>query len=159
MMDPKELDIVDVPPVKKRIYLYPGFASSDQFVAPWWIRQQGCQPYERWASISRSGMEVARVKFNLREGPQEHPLLGHLAHGYVDILLFEVAVSARGQGVGRAVLEAIQQRYPRARLTALNDDDDSRGFWDRVGWTRHENPDPLMRASRAEYSRPVDTVR
>lgn len=158
-MDHEELTIVDVPPIKKRIYWYPGFEPSDQFVAPWWIRQQDCESYERWVSISRAGVEVARVKFDLHEDAQEHPLFGSLTHGYLDILVLEVALSARGRGIGRAVLDAIKSRYPMVRLTTLNDGDDSRGFWDKVGWTRHENANPLRRSPRVTYSCPVRTPR
>lgn len=158
-MEHEALEIIEVPPVKKRIYFYPGFAQSDQFVAPWWGRQQACEAYEHWISVTRAGVEVARAKFVLHEGPQDHPLLGSLTHGYLDILVLEVALSERGNGVGRAVLDAIARRYPLVRLTALNDGDGSRGFWDRVGWTRHEHPEPLMRSPRVTYSCPVSTRR
>ncbi len=76
-----------------------------------------------------------------------------MPHGQLDILAFEVAVSARLQGVGRTAIHAIREMYPEPRLTALNDDATSRQFWDRIGWIRHQPPHPLFaNVERVTYS-------
>lgn len=75
-----------------------------------------------------------------------------MPRGQLDILALEVAVSARGQGIGRDVLRAIRDLFPLPRLTALNDNAESRGFWDTLGWVRHEHPNPLLRSERVTYS-------
>ncbi|WP_129588099.1 hypothetical protein [Rathayibacter oskolensis] len=108
--------------------------------------------FDHWMSVQSGGIEVARCKFVLDARPTSNRLLGTLPHGQLDILAVEVAVSARGRGVGRGVLTAINELYPLPRLTALNDDERSRGFWDAVGWVRHEPPHPLLRSERVTYS-------
>lgn len=150
-MDAVAVSLVEVFPRKKRTYWYT-FEPSDHFVKPWWGRESSPSEAEHWLSIQQSEVEVARSKFVLYPDARTHPLLGDMPHGQLDILAFEVAVPMRGQGVGREALRAIRLRYPLPRLTALNDDARSRGFWDRVGWIRHESANPFLRCERVTYS-------
>lgn len=133
------VSLVEVSARKKRTLWHPQFEPSDQFVKPWWGPESTVYASDRWVSGWRDGVEVARCKFVLNEEPCSHRSLGDMPHGQLDILALEVAVSARGQGVGRAVLHGLRELHPRPRLTALNDDAQSRGFWDAVGWVRHES--------------------
>ncbi len=107
-----------------------------------------------WLSIQRDGVEVARCKFVLNERPQSHPVLGEMPNGQLDILALEVAISVRQCGIGRETLRAIREIYPFVRLTALNDDAGSRGFWDTMGWVRHESSNPLFRSEESLTPRP-----
>ncbi|MBD8702838.1 MULTISPECIES: hypothetical protein [Frigoribacterium] len=150
-MDASKLLLIEVFPRKKRTYFYT-FEPSDHFVKPWWGRELFISEVDHWVSIQRAGDEVARCKFSLFPGPRSNPLLGEMPDGQLDILAFEVAVHERGRGLGREALRLIRSKYPAPRLTALNDDEHSRGFWDRLGWVRHESQNFFMRSERVTYS-------
>lgn len=132
------LSIVELQPRKKRVYSYV-FEPSDRFHKPWWRPEQSINGNEHWLSFEQGGVEVARCKFTLDEEPRSHPTLGNMPHGQLDILAFEVAKEEQRRGLGRLALHAIREMHPLPRLTALNDDAASRGFWDRMGWVRHES--------------------
>jgi hypothetical protein len=136
-MDVDPLLVVELEPRKKGVYWHV-FESSGRFVKPWWGPESSIDGRERWPSFERGGVEVARCKFMLYE-PCSHPQLGDMPYGQLDILVLEVATEEQRQGIGRRVLLAIREMYPLPRLTALNDDAASRGFWDQVGWVRHES--------------------
>ncbi|NYF15996.1 ribosomal protein S18 acetylase RimI-like enzyme [Microbacterium sp. AK009] len=145
------LSLSEIHPLKKRKYWHV-FEPSSEFVAPWWGPEDSIADDDHWLSGQLAGAEVARCKFVLDISPQSHPVLGEMPRGQLDILALEVAVSARGQGIGRDVLRAIRDLFPLPRLTALNDNAESRGFWDSLGWVRHEHPNPLLRSERVTYS-------
>ncbi|WP_156786389.1 hypothetical protein [Microterricola viridarii] len=129
------------------------FAPSSEFPAPWWEQELWVNRGEHWLSIQRDGIEVVRCKFHLTGGQLSRKMLGSMPTGQLDILAFEVALSARRQGVGRAALRAIRDMYPEPRLTALNDDATSRRFWDGVGWVRHQPTSPVLAGvERVTYS-------
>lgn len=151
-MDAAQLSLVEVRPRKERVYWYT-FEPSDEFVKPWWRRESSIRESEHWISVQRAGIEVARCKFTLDERPTSNPVLGVMPHGQLDILALEVAVSSQRCGVGRGVLCALRAMYPLPRLTALNDNEGSRGFWDSVGWSRHESPHEWLRSERVTYSK------
>jgi hypothetical protein len=150
-MNTSEALLVEVFPMKKRTYSYT-FQPSDRFVKAWWGREPFVSEVDHWVSIQRAGDEVARCKFCLFPGPRSNPLLGEMLDGQLDIVALEVAVPERGRGLGRETLRLIRSKHPAPRLTALNDDEHSRGFWDRLGWVRHESPHPFMRSERVTYS-------
>ena len=151
-MDAEPLSVIEVHPRRKGRSWY-AFQSSSQFVKPWWRDDVEPAAVEHWLSVQRAGDEVARCKFILFPEKRSNPLLGEMPHGQLDILAFEVALSLRGRGIGRDTLLAIKATYPTPRLTALNDDEKSRGFWDSVGWIRHESPHPFLRTvQRRTYS-------
>ena len=145
------VSLVEIFPRKKRTYWHV-FEPSDHFSKPWWGRESAPSDAAHWVSVQQDGAEVARCKFVLYPGPQPNSFLGDMPDGQLDILALEVAIAARGRGIGREVLRLIRLKYPLPRLTALNDDEHSRGFWDRVGWIRHESPHPLMRSERVTYT-------
>ena len=148
-MDVDPLSIVELEPRKKRTYWYV-FEPSKRFAKSWWGREQFVYGNERWLAFERGGVEVARCKFILI-GPRSDPGFGDMPHGQLDILALEVATEDQRRGIGRKVLLAIRERHPLPRLTALNDDAASRGFWDRVGWIRHE-PTRGFFSERVTYS-------
>jgi GNAT superfamily N-acetyltransferase len=149
-MDVDPLSILELKPRKKRIYWYV-FEPSDRFRKPWWQHEESIYGNEHWLSFERGGVEVARCKFILYEEPRSHSDLGDMPYGQLDILAFEVATEEQGRGIARRALLAIREMYPLPRLTALNDDAVSRGFWDRVGWVRYE-PQRGFFAERVTYS-------
>jgi GNAT superfamily N-acetyltransferase len=149
-MDVAPLSIVELRPQKKRIYWYV-FEPSGRFLQPWWGREGWIDGNEHWLSFECEGVEVARCKFILYEGPRSDPNLGDMPYGQLDILALEVAVDEQRHGIGRRALLAIRDMHPLPRLTALNDDAASRGFWDRVGWKRHESR-PEFFSERVTYS-------
>ncbi|MCE0510609.1 hypothetical protein LVJ59_16290 [Microbacterium sp. KKR3/1] len=145
------VELVEVSPREVGVY-WQVFAPSAEFPAPWWEEEHRVDD-GRWLSGRRAGVEVVRCKFILDEGPLSHPLLGSMPDGQLDILAFEVALSARRQGVGRATTLAIREMYPTPRLTALNDNATSRHFWDGIGWVRHQPSNPLFAGvERVTYS-------
>ncbi|WP_146120049.1 hypothetical protein [Leucobacter massiliensis] len=150
-MESSPLSLVELRPRKKRVYWYV-FEASSEFEKPWWQREDFVSEADHWVSVQRDGSEVGRCKFTLNEGFMSHPLLGDMPHGQLDILALEVALSVRGRGVGSAIVAMIREVYPLPRLTALNDSEESRGFWDSLGWVRHEHPNPLFRTERVTYS-------
>lgn len=126
---------VHIPKGRKRY----AFERSAEFPAPWWYMSYSDDPQARCFSAWRDGVEVGRCKLHLFEPAEAWAGFDDQPNGQVDILALEVAVPARRQGVGRAVLLAIGAEYPGTRLTALNDDATSRKFWDGIGWTRHDS--------------------
>ena len=150
-MKPSPLSLVEIQPRKMRKYFHT-FDHSEQFAKPWWGRVSSPSKHEHWLSIRSGEVEVARCKFYLYEAAPSHPLLGDMPHGQLDILALEVAKTRRGKGIGREILRLIRVKYPLVRLTALNDDDHSRGFWESVGWIRYESPREFLRSERATYS-------
>jgi hypothetical protein len=149
-MDFDPLSIAELKPQKKRIYSYV-FQPSDRFLAPWWGRDESRNGNEHWLSFERGGVELARCKFTLDEEPCSNPVLGDMPQGQLDILAFEVATGEQRRGIGRRALLDIRELYPLPRLTALNDDAASGGFWDRVGWVRHEAKHGFL-SERVTYS-------
>lgn len=150
------LQIVNRTPVRKRKYWSPTYESSSDFVKPWWRDKYESEPpvEDHWVSILLSDREIARCKYVLT-GADTHPVLGDLPHGQLDILAFEVAVPMRLNGIGRRTVQAIREQNPLPRMTALNDDAESRKFWDGIGWIRHESPNALLRCGeRVTYSEP-----
>lgn len=148
------LQIVRKTPVRKERYWSPSYEESSDFVKSWWRETYESEPpvEEQWVSILLRDQEVARCKYVLT-GANTHPGLGDLPHGQLDILAFEVAVSMRRKGIGRRAMQAIRDQNPLPRMTALNDDAESRKFWDGLGWIRHESPHAfLRRGERVTYS-------
>jgi len=153
-MDADSLTLVERRPRPKGRF-WRVFAPSAEFPAPWWDEETRVDDRDYWISAHRDGVEVVRCKFTLDEGPLDSKVLGPMPHGQLDILAFEVALSARRQGIGRAALQAIRRLYPAPRLTALNDDAVSRRFWDGIGWVRHESTNPIFAGvERVTYSEP-----
>lgn len=151
-MDTDPLQLVEIAPWPDGEYWH-AFAPSQEFPAPWWEPEGRVDSIEHWLSIRRRGIEVVRCKFTLEECPITHRLLGSMPHGQLDILAFEVASSVRRQGIGRAALLAIRERYPGPTLTALNNDATSRRFWDGIGWVRHQPTNPFFAGvERVTYS-------
>lgn len=129
------------------------FARSSEFPALWW--HMGYDEIEEDHCVSgwRDGVEVVRCKFALYEQSPYESAYGPMPDGHLDILALEVAVSARRSGVGRAFLLALRGMYPAPSFTALNDDNESRKFWDAVGWRRHDSKDLMgFESERANYS-------
>lgn len=150
------LQIVNRTPIRKRKYWSPTYESSSDFVKSWWRETSGSEPpvEEHWVSILIGEQEVARCKYVLT-GPGTHPVIGEFPHGQLDILAFEVAVPMRRNGIGRRALEAIRVQNPLPRMTALNDNAESKKFWDGIGWIRHESPNALLRGGeRVTYAEP-----
>lgn len=151
-MDADALRLVEVAPWPDGEY-WRAFAPSDEFPAPWWEPERRVNSIEHWLSVRRHGVEVVRCKYTLEQGPLTHKLLGSMPHGQLDTLAFEIAISMRRRGLGRAALCAIQERIPEQRLTALKDDPTSRRFWDGVGGVRHEPTNPFFAGvERVTYS-------
>lgn len=129
------------------------FARSSEFPAEWWHLGYGDSEEGHCVSAWRDGVEVARCKFALYADSPYESAYGPMPDGQLDILALEVAVSARRIGVGRAFLLALRDMYPAPAFTALNDDNESRKFWDAVGWRRYDSRDPMgFEAERANYS-------
>lgn len=137
-MDPQELTLTDVPLRTGGSGAY-AFARSRQFPAPWWYMRYTEGPSSHCVSGWLGGVEVVRCKFSLYDESPYENAYGPMPDGQLDILALEVALSARRTGVGRAFLLALRERYPAPAFTALNDDAESRKFWDGVGWKRHES--------------------
>lgn len=56
----------------------------------------------------------------------------------VRIQMVEVAREARGRGIGRAIVDAVQDRHPHSRLVAVSVRE-AEGFWSSLGWDRFEH--------------------
>lgn len=151
-MDLTALSLIEVIPQLKRT-LWHTFEASDKFPQPWWRPCSTPPGTGHWLSFQLDSAEVARCKFDLYDDPCPAFGLGAMPDGQLDIKAFEVATSMRRRGIGRKALMLIRERYPEPRLTALNDDAQSRKFWDGVGWTRHEAEHPFLRGGeRVTYS-------
>ncbi|MGM9474707.1 hypothetical protein ACS5PJ_22270 [Pseudarthrobacter sp. YS3] len=156
MSNAESLQIVSRMPVRKRRYWYSAYEDSSDFEMPWWRDKYESEPSteDHWVAIVLREREVARCKY-VMTGPRADTVLGDLPHGQLDILAFEVAVSMRRKGIGRAAVQAIRNQNPLPRLTALNDGVESRKFWDGIGWIRHEPAHAILRGvERVTYSEP-----
>lgn len=60
------------------------------------------------------------------------------SEGFTEIDLIEVRETMRHKGVGRAVVEAVEELYPGTQLAALSEQADK--FWASRGWTRARSP-------------------
>ncbi|MBS1674376.1 MAG: hypothetical protein JSS74_10470 [Actinobacteria bacterium] len=151
-MNAESLALVEVFP-KRRGRSWRVFAQSDEFPAVWWDEELRIEDTDRWFSVQRDGVEVARCKITVDEKPRTHNAFGALPHGTLEIMAIEVAVSARRQGIGSATVGAIRAMCPLPRLIALNDNATSRPFWDGIGWIRHERKEPFFAGvERVMYS-------
>lgn len=139
------LEVVALEPVKKRTR-YHVFRSDTRFDRAWWEPERWITSRDRWLSIRREGLEIARVKCQMLDDVAGGPVL--------DILALEVVAKLRGQGIGRATIQAIRQSYPGPRLTALNDNAASRGFWASIGWVEEPSRFPLPGIDRVTYTEP-----
>jgi len=156
MSSVESLQIVSRTPVRKRRYWSPTYESSSDFEMPWWRDTYESEPpvEHHWVSIVLRDRDVARCKYVMTSARAD-PVLGDLPHGQLDILAFEVAVSMRRKGIGRAAVQAIRKQNPLPRLTALNDGVESRKFWDGIGWIRHEPAHAILKGTeRVTYSEP-----
>ena len=113
-----------------------------------------------WSGICRSGkyvffvahvgtVEVARVELDLAKMiGSTYPTVVNPGEGFVEIMFFEVATRLQRQGIGRAVVAALADRFPGRRFAAFSEEADE--FWQSLGWSRHENEEGT-RLFRALY--------
>lgn len=152
----ENLNIVSRTPELIRGRWFPTYTKSSDFRKPWWqeVYVEEAPKNHHWVSVVQEDREVARCKY-VTLAPHRNNVLGDFPNGQLDILAFEVAASLRRHGFGRAVIQAIRDRNLNYRLTALNDNAESRKFWDGIGWIRHENPLPFFKdLERVTYSAP-----
>ena len=57
----------------------------------------------------------------------------------LEIQLLEVAMDARGRGVGTQVVRLLQTRHPARRMFAYSEQ--AQGFWASLGWERFDHPE------------------
>lgn len=71
----------------------------------------------------------------------------------LEIQFIEVAIEARGRGIGTRVLQSLGKRHPDRRLLAYSEGAD--GFWTSLGWQRFDHPDGQPQLDRALFIQPV----
>ena len=99
------------------------------------VGTQGVDRRKRALSFECEGVEVARCKFILYEGPRSDPNLGDMPYGQLDILALEVAVDEQRHGIGRRALLAIRDMHPLPRLM-MQRREGSGTEWDGYGTSR-----------------------
>lgn len=130
-MNDSEMLLVEMQPNKKRTRTHV-WESDRRFVAGWWEPESIVNGNERWVAMRRGGEEVARCKLAISEDE-------------LDILAIEVASGLHGQGIGRALVDAIRKRYAHGRrMRALSAGVSAHGFWDSLGWSRETPVDDPM---------------
>jgi hypothetical protein len=65
----------------------------------------------------------------------------------IDLIEVRADLRGRGQGIGRSVLALIKKTFP-GPYVALSLDENSDGFWRRVGWAEHDHPEAAEARAR-----------
>lgn len=120
--------------------------SLDGFNHDWWCDASARRGHE-YLTIVRGEVEVARAEVNPHSTDLDDYAGMDLPTTVVKIEFFEVREKLRLQGVGRAVVDAIIDRYKGRWLTVASAE--AGAFWTALGWTeaRHIRR-PEMPSSR-----------
>jgi GNAT superfamily N-acetyltransferase len=86
--------------------------------------------------------EVARVQLGNEVEIDHYADVPSLGPAALAIHLIEVHDDHRCRGIGHAVIDLLQNRYPDRRLVAFSEGAD--GFWSSLGWRRYLHADPEM---------------
>lgn len=131
----------------------PPFDSSVDYEHPhWWNRPHGDKPW--FVQVLEHGIEVARVKFDdpggINPNYQGAPEVGDER---LEIQFIEVALAARGRGVGTSLVRGLADRHPDRVLFAYSEEAD--GFWDFLGWKPFydSRPGPIGRTLFIQQAR------
>jgi len=128
------------------------FQNSPEYNDRWWSGiVHSSSRRSTWFSATICEEEVARIHVEERStigGDYGVPRTPH-AH-LLEIPFFEVAVSHRGKGIGKRVIDLITAAEPTASFAAFSEEAD--GFWASLGWSRFIRKDHEERPS---MSRPL----
>ena len=108
---------------------------------PWYVR------------VLEDGVEVARVELDEKVGVEHYTAVPEIGAERLEIQLIEVALAARGRGVGSRVVRGLAKRHPHRRLLAYSEGAD--GFWASLGWDRFDHPAGPSEGHRALYIQPA----
>lgn len=134
------LELVDLRPRPcDNRWWVPPFAENVTYEHPhWWNGQLGEDPWFVQV-LDQTGTEVARVEFDDPGGINpEYANVPNLGDERLEIQFIEVAIGARGHGVGRRVVRNLMERHPNRRLFAYSEGADR--FWASLGWEPFEHP-------------------
>lgn len=122
-----ELALIEMHGVRKRTLTHVWNPSPrSHFTSGWWGPEGNLNGMERWVALRRGSDEVARCKYTL-------------SNAELEIQAIEVAANVRREGIGRAMVQAIRDRHPEPRMSALSWDHTSHRFWESIGWIRREH--------------------
>jgi ribosomal protein S18 acetylase RimI-like enzyme len=126
-------------------YRWVPFGSSDAYDHPhWWddVRYHDDDPW--FVQVLEVGVEVARVELDEDVGIEHYNDVPVIGAERLEIQFIEVAVSARGRGIGTRVVRGLMGRHPERRLLAYSEGADR--FWASLGWDRFDHSDGRHRA-------------
>ncbi|WP_078321679.1 GNAT family N-acetyltransferase [Mycobacteroides chelonae] len=113
------------------------FPSSEDYEHSDWWRDAGGAVGDPWfVEVREHGVQVARVQLDERSGINPSYVgTPAVADGeLLEIQNIEVAVTARGDGIGSRVVHALVERHPDRRLMAYSAGAATDRFWMSVGW-------------------------
>ena len=102
-----------------------------------------------YVQVLEAGIEVARVELDEEVGIEHYAAVPAIGAERLEIQFIEVAMAARGRGVGTRVVRGLAERHPGRRLLAYSEGAD--GFWASLGWERFR-PSEGARSSTARSS-------
>jgi len=123
------------------------FPESPEYNDRWWSGIERPSSLKRiWFSATIDEAEVARIFVEERVSIDEDYGVPRTRRAQLlEIPFFEVAVSYRGMGIGKRVIDLITDSEPTATFAAFSEDAD--GFWASLGWNRFIRSDHEERPS------------
>ena len=102
-----------------------------------------------YVQVLEAGIEVARVELDEEVGIEHYAAVPAIGAERLEIQFIEVAMAARGRGVGTRVVRGLAERHPGRRLLAYSEGAD--GFWASLGWERFDHPEGRPEFHRALF--------
>lgn len=106
-----------------------------------------------YVQVLEAGVELARVELDEEVGIEHYALVPEIGAERLEIQFIEVAMAARGRGVGTRAVRGLEERHPGRRLLAYSEGAD--GFWASLGWERFDHPEGHPEFHRALFIQPT----
>lgn len=140
---PLQINVLDNVPLGGTSLMFSPFEESPEFDDDWW--RVGRPVYESSRTVHNiqaviQGHEVARALVVDDRAPVSAAYgVPYDTAGFLEISLFETALSVRRYGVGAKVVKLVGRKFGDRPMIAFSEDADA--FWASLGWERfdHEN--------------------
>ena len=96
---------------------------------------------------------MGRIELDEEVGIEHYAAVPEIGAERLEIQFIEVAIAARGRGVGTQVVRGLGERHPGRRLLAYSEGAD--GFWASLGWEQFDHPEGRPEFHRALFIQPA----